>query len=138
MFNVAPSQLSHMGAVFTPPAKAKETEDVSTLKPLIGKSSIYLLVVAETASKTCPYQTPGARFILPAPRSAPSVISELSLFILSKLYILIQVPYVCRLPVECWSSVTLVLDVQYRLLPRSPPHFTAHLTGLSGIYVVWG
>ena len=61
---------------------------------LLGVTSFgvifYIFIIAAgTASESCPYQTPGARIfrnmVLPALRSAPSVIYERSIFVFSKL-----------------------------------------------------
>jgi hypothetical protein len=74
-----------------------------------------LVVVAGTISVVCPYQTPGARILrhishkishcilLPALRSAPSVISKLSTFVSSQFSYLIEASF-CHLLAVKWSS----------------------------------
>jgi len=70
------------------------------------------IIVAGTAFESCPYQTPGARFlrhvfltILPsAVRTTRSIVHKLFIFISSKLRDLIQASFCCRLVVDSWSS----------------------------------
>jgi len=67
------------------------------------------IIVAGTASESCPYQTPGARVlryviphILHALRSAPSTISA---FVFTKLFRLSDISAVCDLPNFWWSGI---------------------------------
>ena len=66
------------------------------------------VVVAGTISVICPYQTPGARILrhilLPALRSAPSVISKLSAFVSSRFSYFIEASF-CRLLIVKWWSL---------------------------------
>ena len=71
-----------------------------------------LIVVAGTTSESCPYQTPGARtlrYILPALRSAPPLISKLStklsIFVFSKLPGLIRASGCYSLVSDLWSGL---------------------------------
>ena len=77
--------------------------DVTVASVVLGFTSLgilfyFLVVVAGTASESCPYQTPGARILrhvlphilLPALRSVPSFISKLPVLILSAFPRLIQ------------------------------------------------
>jgi hypothetical protein len=62
------------------------------------------VVVAGTASVSCPYQTPGARIfrhiLPPALRLAPSVVSRLSVFVSSKFSGFIHIPWYCGLSIQ--------------------------------------
>ena len=67
------------------------------------------IVVAGTASESCPYQTPGARIlrrfiphVLYALRSAPSTTSA---FVSSNFSRLLQISAICGLPAFWWSSL---------------------------------
>ena len=69
---------------------------------LLGITFYLLIVVAGTTSESCPYQTPGARIlrhVIPALRSAPPLISKLSVFVSSKLAGLVRAS-------SCYSVVS--------------------------------
>jgi len=80
---------------------------------ILGVTSIgiifYLsIVVAGTGSESCPYQTPGSRFlrhifprILHGLRSAPFAVSA---FVSSTFYSVIQSSALCRVPTSWWSA----------------------------------
>ena len=81
----------------------------------LGMAFYVFIIVAGTASESCPYQTPGARIIrqifrdilLPDFRSAPSVISKHSYVAFSRLVSsrLVQTSFTRCLLIEWWSSL---------------------------------
>jgi hypothetical protein len=84
--------------------------NITVASVVLGISSLALIfyifvVIAGAASESCPYQTPGARvfrlIILPALRSAPSVISEFRIFVFS----LIRNPRSHRTTIQWLSSL---------------------------------
>ena len=70
-----------------------------------------LIIIAGTASESCPYQTPGARILrhilLPALRSAPTAISELPAFIVRKSSDLFETSFFCLI---LWGLLILLWD----------------------------
>ena len=88
----------------------------------VGVVFYLLLVIAGTASESCPYQTPGARILLhtllPALHSAPSLISKLTVFVFTRFSDIFRGSQ-CQLVVYnwlFWIGAALVLNIQYHQL----------------------
>ena len=84
----------------------------------VGLALYAFFILAGTASESCPYQTPGARFLrhifLPALRSTPSLLSKFFVVILPKIFYfilsvlsdLIRVSRCCKLLAAWWSLLS--------------------------------
>jgi len=87
--------------------------DVTVASVVVGITSLgiifyLLIVVAGAASEICPYQTPGARILRhvpPALRSAPPLISKLSVFVFSKFTVLIRASSCYHMVSDWWSGL---------------------------------